>query len=397
MKIIVNAIPMLSPLTGVGQYLKNIVLNLKKIESENTYEFYYGIKISEKFPVEQKELMPSFYKNLRVYYDFLLKKFIPRQLRYYVGRSIKFLLKFYVRQLLSYYTRKRLYDLYFEPNFIPLDEIKAKKVVVTVHDLSFYLYPQWHPKDRVYFFSKYFLRNIKRADVIITVSHFIKQQMEQVFNFNGENIKVVYNGYDKNIFKHFDNDNKVILDEYLSEKNFPSKFILFVGSVEPRKNLKNLLLAYSVLPKSLTDEVKLVIAGFHGWKNEEIMSLLMKLKKNVFYLGYISDEELAILYNSAVVFVYPSFYEGFGLPNIEAMACGCPVITSDIPVMREICGDAACYVNPYEIESIKDGIIKVLEDEDFRNELVQKGFQRIKNFSWEKSASEHLKIFKSLV
>jgi glycosyltransferase involved in cell wall biosynthesis len=167
--------------------------------------------------------------------------------------------------------------------------------------------------------------------------------------------------------------------------------------VEPRKNLKNLLLAYSILPKSLTDEVKLVIAGFRGWKNEEIMSLLMKLKKNVFYFGYVSDEELAILYNSAVVFVYPSFYEGFGLPNIEAMACGCPVITSDIPVMREICGDAACYVNPYEIESIKDGIIKVLEDKDFRNELVQKGFQRIKNFSWEKSASEHLKIFKSLV
>jgi glycosyltransferase involved in cell wall biosynthesis len=114
-------------------------------------------------------------------------------------------------------------------------------------------------------------------------------------------------------------------------------------------------------------------------------------------LGYISDEELAILYNSAVVFVYPSFYEGFGLPNIEAMACGCPVITSDIPVMKEICGDAACYVNPYEIESIKDGIIKVLEDKDFRNELVQKGFRRIKNFSWEKSASEHLKIFESLV
>jgi glycosyltransferase involved in cell wall biosynthesis len=394
MKIIVNAIPMLSPLTGVGQYLKNIVLNLKKIDSENTYMYYYGVKISKKFPVEQKELMPSFYKNLRVYYDLLLKKFVSEQLRYSFERSIKYLLKFYVRQFLSYYTRKRLYDLYFEPNFIPLDEIKAKKVVATVFDFSFYLYPQWHPKDRIKFFSKYFWKNINRVDKIITISNFVKQQAEQLLKFDKERISVVYLGYNKDNFRCLDNQ---LIEEYLKQKNLPKKFILFVGSVEPRKNLKNLLLAYSVLPKSLTDEVKLVIAGFHGWKNKEIMSLLMKLKKNVFYLGYVSDEELAILYNSAVVFIYPSFYEGFGLPNIEAMACGCPVITSDIPVMKEICGDAACYVNPYEMESIKDGIIKVLEDKDFRNELVQKGFQRIKNFSWEKSASEHLKIFESLV
>ena len=392
MKIIINAIPVLSPLTGVGQYLKNIVLQLKNVDLKNNYEYYYGIKISKKFPVTQKEIVPSFYK-IKEYYDFLTKKLFYLPTEYYFERVTKYLIKFYVRQLMSFYIKKKIYDLYFEPNFIPLDEIKAKKVVVTIHDFSFYIYPQWHPKDRILFFSKYFWRNIKRADVIITVSNFINQQARQILNFGTKNIITIYNGYDEENFKVL---NEEILINYKNKKRLPDRFILFIGSVEPRKNLKNLLIAYSILPKEITQEVKLLIAGFHGWKNEEIMSLLLKLKDKVLYLGYISDEELSILYNLAVAFIYPSFYEGFGLPNIEAMACGCPVITSDIPVMREICGDAAYFVNPYEIESIKDGIMKVIENKNLRNELIQKGFQRIKNFSWKKSALEHFRIFESL-
>ncbi len=403
MKIIVNTIPLLSKITGVGRYLFNIVDNIKKIDKKNEYYFYYGIGVSEKVffnDINLFDLLP--WREYRFFSKFgqkivkqknkifLFNRLLETSLGQKVDRIFRYVLKTYVRPL---FTFENFYDLYFEPNFIPLQEIKSKKVVTTIHDFSFYLYPQWHPKDRILYFSKYFWRNIYRSDVIITVSEFIKHQAQQfIKGYKGE-ILYIYNGYDNHIFKTID---KNTIKKYSAEKFLPQNFILFVGSLEPRKNLIRLLEAYKLLPENIKKEIKLVIAGFHGWKNVEAKKLLSQLKKNVVYLGYVEDYELAFLYNLALASVYPSLYEGFGLPNIESMACGCPVITSEIPAIKEVCKDAVYYVDPYSVESIKEGLIRVIEDSQLRDTLRQKGLQHVKNFRWEISAKKHLEVFSKI-
>jgi glycosyltransferase involved in cell wall biosynthesis len=144
-------------------------------------------------------------------------------------------------------------------------------------------------------------------------------------------------------------------------------------------------------------EFKIVLVGFKGWENEEIVSLIQKLKSDVLYLGYVPDNELGKFYNLASLFVYPSFYEGFGLPPLEAMACGCPVIVSNVASLPEVCGEAVFYVDPNDIGCITQGMNRVLNDETLRKSLIMKGLERSKLFSWEKSAKEHLKVFEEIM
>jgi glycosyltransferase involved in cell wall biosynthesis len=140
-----------------------------------------------------------------------------------------------------------------------------------------------------------------------------------------------------------------------------------------------------------------VIAGFKGWENKEIMQIIEKNKEFITYLGYISDEELAAVYNKASCFVYPSFYEGFGLPPLEAMACGTPVVCSNVSSLPEVGGDAVVYCDPYSVEDIKNKIELVLLDEGLQKELSLKGLEQAQKFTWEKSAQEHIKIFNELL
>ncbi len=398
MNIIVNSIPLLSKLTGVGRYTYEVITNLRSMDYKNRYFYYYGVGLSEKIlqsKTDLFELLPWY--NLRHFRQFIkvgnliINKNFSSSFLYYFNRSIRFIIKSVLRSILYVSTSK--YDIYFEPNFIPLPEISAEKVVATVHDFTFHLYPQWHPKDRVEFFKRNFWKNIYRAEVIITGSDFIKEQAKELIKGYKGQIICIHYGYDSDVFKIID---RKIAENYQKIKKLPKQYFLFVGSIEPRKNLLSLLKAYASLPKNIREEFKLLLAGFTGWKNREIIAMLNALSEDVYYLGYISDQELVLLYNLATASVYPSFYEGFGLPNIEAMACGCPVITSDIPPIKEACGDAAFYVNPYDIESIRHGMITLVENEQIRNNLIQKGLQQVKNFSWEESARKHLEVFLSL-
>lgn len=403
-KIVVNSVPLLSPLTGVGRYLFSILENIEQLDKVNKYYFYYGIGNTDKFFKRKPnfwEISPWSKFSIIVKYSipgvksifnfFMINKFLHTSFGYKTERFVKRFIKFYLRSLFHY--DKNHYDIYFEPNFIPLDEIKAKKIVTTVHDFSFHLYPQWHPEDRVLFFRKNFWRNIYKSDIIVTVTHCVKEEAKRLLKgYKGE-IVTIYNGYDKNKFCLIE---KSVLQEYRNKKNLPENFLLFVGSVEPRKNLLGLLKAYSLLPEYIRKDIKLLIVGFRGWKNKEVMQIISKLKNDIFYIGYVDDFELPLLYNLALASIYPSFYEGFGLPNIEAMACGCPVVTSDIPSIKEICHDAVYYVNPHDIESIKDGIIKIVEDEKIRETLKAKGLKHVEKYSWKESAKKHIELFNKL-
>jgi glycosyltransferase involved in cell wall biosynthesis len=245
----------------------------------------------------------------------------------------------------------------------------------------------------VEYFRNSFWKNISRADAIITVSNFIRNQAVDEFGFDPDKVRVIPNGFDQGLFHPLQPQDGASVRQRL---NLPDRFVLFVGSIEPRKNLLNLLEAYASLPRSLRDSTPLVLAGFSGWENTAIMRRLKRLRENVRYLGFVEDADLAALYALAELFVYPSFYEGFGLPPLEAMACGCPVLVANTSSLPEVCADAALYTSPNDAEEMAAAMKRVLENTSLSQELRTKGLERATCFSWQTSALAHLELFRSL-
>jgi glycosyltransferase involved in cell wall biosynthesis len=187
-----------------------------------------------------------------------------------------------------------------------------------------------------------------------------------------------------------------ILNSIKQKYHLPDRFILFVGTLEPRKNIIRLLEAYARIKDKLPH--KLVIAGTKGWLYQPIFEAVkrLSLRNNVIFLGYVDDGNLPALYNLADLFVYPSIYEGFGLPVLEAMACGIPVITSNVSSLPEVAGDAAVLVDPYNVKELAGAMKHVLTNASLRKQVINKGFQQAKNFSWKKCARETLKVYEEV-
>lgn len=364
-KIIIETLALLGNLSGIGRYTYEI----SKCVSQHTaynWNFFYGYTsqklISAKDSETQKYIRSLITKNV------FIKKWIRKSLYFFIG---------------IFSSR---YDLYWQPNFIPTKSIKAKKVIATVHDFSWELYAEFQPKERVNHFKDNFYKQITKCDHIITGSYFTKEEIIQRVKCSPDKISVIYHGINHTIFhpngqKKFDGQ----------------KYILAVGSIEPRKNLKNLLLAYTQFEEAFKARYHLYLVGDKGWNNDEIISLIEGMKCWVHPTGFVNDEKLAEYYRNASIFVYPSFYEGFGIPPLEAMACGTAVVISNTSTLPEVCSDAALYCNPHDVNDIKEKIEVVLSDEALRKELISRGLEHAKKFSWEKSAKEHLEIFQKVL
>ncbi len=254
--------------------------------------------------------------------------------------------------------------------------------IVTVLDLSFIRNPQWFSRGFYVYYRFLVPRIVKSAERVVTISEFSKRELIELLGVPAEKIRVIYCGVPA-----FKADEK--------SPNRYGRYILAVSSIEPRKNLKNLILAYRRLSH---EGVKLVVVGSYNervFKKTELEGLI-KDDENIVFTGYLSDGELASLYRHALVFVYPSFYEGFGLPPVEAMAQGCPVVTSNVASLPEVCGDAALYVNPHDVDDIKRAIERVITDEPLREELKNKGLKRAALFSWKTSARRLLDVIKEV-
>jgi len=367
-KILIDSISLLSPLTGVGRYTYEVSKEIEK-SSDFCMSYFYGYISKELVKPTQKKTLKSL--KLVIVKISIIKKF--------------------VRKLLMFITKifAPTYDIYWQPNFIPNSGIKAKKIVTSLHDFSFMLYKDFHPKETVDYFEDNFLKNIHKSDFIITGSNYTKNEILSKLDFDSSKIKVIYHGINHDIFKKYSN---IKLDFTL-----PQKFILSVGSIEPRKNLKNLLKAYNLLDNDIKKDYKLVLVGFKGWQNTEIKEIINANRQNIYYLGFISDIELAKVYNLASLFLFPSFYEGFGLPILEAFACETPVVCSNTTSLPEVAGDAALYCNPKDISDIKLKIELVLKDEGLQNKMIQKGIIKAARFSWKKSADEHIQVFNNIL
>jgi glycosyltransferase involved in cell wall biosynthesis len=248
--------------------------------------------------------------------------------------------------------------------------------IVTIHDVAFFKNPSWFSRSFVTYYKYLIPRIAKSALKIITDSEFSKKEIIHYLGIPEEKINVVYSG----ISKEFTEGSG---KEY---KNQYGNYILTVASLDPRKNLKNIILAFQKLKMN---DLKLISIGSENtiFSDREIKEMI-RSTKNMIFTGYVSDDELAGFYKNAKCFVYPSLYEGFGLPPLEAMAYGCPVITSSVASLPEVCGDAAYYVNPYEVDEIAKGIQDVLQQPKLQKELIKKGYRRVPLFRWEESASK---------
>ena len=279
--------------------------------------------------------------------------------------------------------------LYHETNNIPAVELNVP-YITTVHDLTVFIFPSYHLPYRVKFFTDNFHRTLK-SDLIVVPSHSTKQDLINGFGVPTEKIQVVPHGRNE-----FYRPIPALEVQSITKKYIDKPFVLFSGVIEPRKNLTNLLLAFAQIRKRR--EVALLLAGDFGWQYESIIQLPRRLGlRDVYFTGYVPAEDLRGLYNGAEVFVYPSLYEGFGFPPLEAMACGLPMVLSNVSSLPEVGGEAAMYVDPQTVESIVEGTLRVLEDTQLRQLMSQRGIERSKQFSWGTTAAQMITFYEDVI
>ena len=282
------------------------------------------------------------------------------------------------------------WDLFWTPGTFPLP-IRCK-IVGTVHDLTTIIYPEFHKRNVIRHHDKIFHYFKKKASLIIAVSENTKIDVMKYLNVPEKKIRVIYHGVEKEFQKIDDGE---YLKHRLRGIGIDYPYIFYLGTLEPRKNVERLIEAFIQLKKRNQINEKLVISGIKGWGHQSIFDKVASsgIEKEIIFTGFVPNEFLPFLYNGASAFVYPSLYEGFGLPVLEAMACGVPVVTSNVSSLPEVAGDAAILLNPYSVDELADGIWRILSDEDLRNSCITKGIERAKSFTWERCAMETLKAF----
>jgi len=280
--------------------------------------------------------------------------------------------------------------LYHEPNHIPGPW--QGPIVTTVHDLSVLRHPEWHPADRVAWYERDFLAALPRSEHFIAVSAFTRQEMIDLLDLAPERISVIHLGV-RGVFQPRPREQTA---GWLARRGLPARYLLFAGTLEPRKNVEGLLSAYARLPGRLRERFPLLLAGAGGWGDDRLDGLTarMGLSGQVRRLGYVTDEELAWLYAGAAALVWPTLYEGFGLPPLECLASGTPVITSRRASLPEVVGEAGLLVDPRDPAEIASAIERVIEDVDFAQALTRRGLMRAKEFSWLRCAEHHAAIYR---
>lgn len=290
-------------------------------------------------------------------------------------------------------------DVFFLPNLNFAAVSQKTKLVVTAHDLSFELFPHafsW--KQRLWHFLVHFRSLLRRADRIIAVSQSTKDDLITQYGISEERIVSIPSGIDQRFRQMDRNDPELIR---IKEKyHLPYKYILFLGTFEPRKNMVALIKSYDALQATknpVFEKYDLVIAGTRGWKCDDSIEARRQspYKKKILFPGFIADEDKVGLYNLASVFVYPSIYEGFGFPPLEAMACGVPVITSHAAALPEVVGDAGMMIDPYQPEELYQALQAVISSSSLAESLAREGLRRAKLFSWQKTAEKTLDVFRS--
>jgi len=282
-------------------------------------------------------------------------------------------------------------DIFHSTDFV-LPPVRQAKTILTVHDLTFMRLPHCAQAGLRAYLNNVVPRSIERANLVLADSQSTKNDLIELLGVSPDKIEVVYAGVERR-FRPMEGE--IALRRVKKRYGLNFSFILSLGTLEPRKNFTGLVEAYALMRDK---ELKLVIAGGKGWLYDEIFARVKELglEDKVFFPGFVADEDLPALYNLAELFVFPSLYEGFGLPPLEAMACGTPVVTSDRPSLPEVVGEAGFMVEATDNEALAKAMEQVLTDEDLRREMREKGLRQAAKFTWEAAAEKLLDVYKRL-
>ncbi len=354
--------------TGIGRYLRNLLIHLARIDSHNEYIVFINADNSPAVTQENFRFVPL---TIPVpLYSLREQYWLPLQIR------------------------KWDVDFMHYPNFdIPL--IRSYPSIVTIHDLIYYLYPDQCPSKAAHYYARFMLQYVtKHAHVLITDSEYSKQDLIKYFHTPDEKIHVILPAADEKCWSHSTERIQINIEE---KYGIEQPYILYVGKHHPYKNISTLLQAYNT-HREMYEEFQLVIAGKRDNRRKDLYITARTLDsgKYIVFTDFVPEEELFELYRRARLFVFPSLYEGFGLPPLEAMACGVPVIASNAASLPEVVGDAAIQVDPLNVREFANAMRTVLTDPERWNTLKQKGLRRAQHFSWETAAKQLLRIYENL-
>lgn len=281
-------------------------------------------------------------------------------------------------------------------NFIVPPGVKGKTVTI-VHDMAYKAFPETVNKRTRQWLELTLKGSCKRADAIITVSEFSKQEIVKYLGVSPDKITVMPNGVDLSVYRpdYTEEQMKAVRDHY----KISDDYFLYLGTLEPRKNIERVIEAYWSLTQELGEKCpELVLAGGKGWLYDKIFEIVkrLELEKKVVFTGYVDAQDAPILMKGAKAFVFPSLYEGFGMPPIEAMACGTPVITSNVSSLPEVVGDAGIYVNPLSAEEIKSALKTIVQDSERCRELSERGLLRAQGYTWKHSVDILKQVYEKL-
>ena len=379
MKILVNATPLLQPWTGIGQYIHQLFSAVQRLELAELH-MAYGLRVAQGYtqPPAGGVAHSPWLRELA------LKALPnPRALKRRVDELV-----------FRYKTRHGLRGaIYHEPNYLPIPF--DGPLVLTVCDVSCFDHPDTHPKERVKLFNEGLPPALERADHVVTISQDAKLALQRWFGLPDKKITVTHLAANA----AFGPAEPSTLLAPLAELGLsPKGYVLTVGTLEPRKNLSTLFAAFAKLPKALRQRFPLVVVGMRGWKYDELVGEAQTLVNDgdLRFLGYVSDAQMPALYSGAAAFCYPSRYEGFGLPALEAMASGVPVLTSNATSLPEVVGDAGLMVDPDDVGGMSDSLALLLEDAKTAQGLVELGIARARTFSWERCAQETAQVYRKV-
>lgn len=360
---------------GIGRYVRELLAALASLHDENRYRLFVAGsrptslsgQLGPRFAWRATRISPKWLARLW----HRLNLYIPVEA--FIGRV----------------------DVFHATDFVIPPTLPRTRTLLTVHDLSFVRVPESASPRLKAYLDEVVPRSVKRADHVLADSLATKLDIVDLYGISPERVEVLLSGVDP-IFRpiHSANFASIRAKYHIGER----PYLFAVGTVQPRKNYARLIEAVSIL-RTGGLEIDLVIAGGKGWLEDPIYAALdqFRMRPYVHFIGFAAEEDLPVLYSHALCSVFPSLYEGFGLPILEAMACGTPVVTSNLSSMPEVAGDAALLVDPHDVEGIANGIRSVIEDSGLRQSLIYKGQDRAKLFTWEKSARQLLQVYQRLL
>ena len=362
---------------GIGRYARELIRALARLDRENRYVLL--VPRDAHAELLRFDWSPNF-KIVRA----------PLTERYLAALWHKFRVPLFVEMFTG------ALDVFYAPGFL-LAPTRARRALVTIHDLSYVRLPECFPAPLLTYLNRQVPHALKHADLILADADSTRRDVNEVYGVPLEKIKTLYSGVDPRFNPNVSPESRARVRDLTRGK----PYLLSVSTIQPRKNYARLIEAFSRIANSelqitnsqfLIRDLQLVISGARGWMFDDVFQTVerLNLRERVIFPDFVSDDDLPALYAGATLFVYPSLYEGFGLPVAEALACGAPVVCSNASSLPEVAGDAALYFDPRDVDALANAMHRALADESLRNDLRARGFAQAQKFSWEKAARELL-------